>query len=356
MPTMTRSARRRWSREIESLVDGVAMGASGPLAIHAYDFPAGGKWADDVIPGKVGSYDRQTGEPVWFSPCEVGYGRGFGAGFAPSGDLVVLGPTQSGHAMVRMSGGTGELVGVEHVPEFDEALVDPDLSLCVCPGQLLALDTSEMTRAWRFTTSGWRFHTAVRAGSLYLAAFSKKGSRDQGLVAIDAKKGRAVKTLFEPRPGTFYGIATGEDRFVLPVDSLEASLPLEMARELALARLTETQDDDLAGLDGGSGGGLGDGDDGPSGAGLVCYTTADAERPAWFRELSGGEEEPVLRIDSGKLYAARGTHLTVFDLLTGRELGEAVVPGLDEAIAWDVRSGAFLVAEENRISVFELPD
>jgi len=348
MRRMTRSARRRFSREIESLVDGVALGESGPLAIHAYDFPAGGKWADDVIPGKVGAFDRQTGEPAWLSPCEVGYGRGFGAGFAASGDLVVVGPTQSGHAMVRMSGVNGELLGVEHVPEFDEALVDPDLTVCVCPGQVLALDTNDMSPVWSFKLAGARFHTAVRAGSVYLVAFSKKPSRDQGLAAIDAATGRAVATLFEPRPGTFYGIAAADERFVLPVDSLEASLPMEMARELALARLTETQDDDLAGLDDDLGG--------EPGPGLVCYAVDDASRPAWFRELPAGEEEPTLRIDSGKLYAARGTALTVFDLVTGRELGQAIVPGLDEAIAWDVRSGAFLVAEENRISVFELPD
>ncbi|QDU83786.1 hypothetical protein Pla163_08870 [Planctomycetes bacterium Pla163] len=345
---MTRSARRRWSREIESLVDGVAVAGKGPVAVHAYDFPAGGKWVDDVIPGKVGSFDRQTGEPLWHSPCEVGYGRGFGAGFTTSGDLVVLGPTQSGHAMVRMSAATGELLGIEHVPEFDEALVDADFCLCVCPGQLLALDTEELSPAWSFKMMGARFHAAVRAGDVYLAAFSRKGSRDQGLVAVDVAKGKARATLFEPRPGTFYGIAAGEGRFVLPVESLEASLPMELARELVLARLTETQDDDdLSSLDG---------LDSTGGPGLVCYSVDAPGKPAWFRQLPASEDEATLRVDSGKVYVGRGTSLAVLDLTTGRELGEAIVPGLDEAIAWDVRSGAFMVAEENRVSVFELPD
>jgi len=45
----------------------------------------------------------------------------------------------------------------------------------------------------------------------------------------------------------------------------------------------------------------------------------------------------------------------VRDLVSGRLLGEWTVPGLDEQVAWQVSSGAGLLAEENRISVFELP-
>ena len=48
--------------------------------------------------------------------------------------------------------------------------------------------------------------------------------------------------------------------------------------------------------------------------------------------------------------------LEVRDQLTGRLLGDLVVPGLDEFVAWSVADGAFLVAEETRATVFEVPD
>jgi hypothetical protein len=342
---MTRSARRRWSREIESLVDGVAAGATGPIAIHTYEAPAGGKWVDDVIPGKVALLDRQSGEVLWSSPCEVGYGRGFGAGFAANGDVVVLGPSHSGHAIVRMDQRNGELLGVENVPEFDEAFVDAELSICVCPTQILALDTNDMTARWSFRLRDARFHGALRSADRVLVVFSRKGSRDQGLVSIDARTGRAVATLFEPRPGSFYGAAGGEGLVVLPVADVERDLPAEQVRELALARLVASQDDDDD-LDDGDG----------AAAGLVAYRADDATRPAWCRALARSEDEAVLAVDSGKVYVARGATVSVHDLATGRELGQVVVPGLDESIAWLPRNGAFVVAEENRLSVFELPD
>ena len=89
---MTRTARRRWSRELESEIDGIVLGGNGPVFLHGYDPPAGGKWIDSVIPGKLGAFERNSGDPLWVSPCEVGYGRGFGAGFGREEDLVVLGP------------------------------------------------------------------------------------------------------------------------------------------------------------------------------------------------------------------------------------------------------------------------
>ena len=81
---MTRTARRRFTRELPSVVDGIAFTDTGPVLLHVYDPPAGGMWVDDVIPGKLAALDRHTGETLWLSPCEVGYGRGFGAGFGPA--------------------------------------------------------------------------------------------------------------------------------------------------------------------------------------------------------------------------------------------------------------------------------
>jgi outer membrane protein assembly factor BamB len=345
---MTRSARRRWSRDLESLVDGLAAGPSGPIAVHTFDAPAGDKWADDVIPGKVALLDRSNGETLWSSPCEVGYGRGFGAGFATSGDVVVLGPSQSGHAIVRMAAHNGELLGVERVPEFDEALVDAELSICVCANQILAFDTNDMAPRWSHKPKDIRFHGALRSADRVLVVQSRKGSRDQGIVSLDARTGRVVAEILEPRPGAFYGAAAGDGLLVVPVADVERDLPAEQVRELALARLVATQDDDD----------LEDEDDDGGGRrpGLVAYRADAPGRPVWCRALPRSEDETVLAVDSGKVYAVRGTTALVHDLATGRELGSAIVPGLDEAIAWLPRNGAFIVAEENRISVFEMPD
>ena len=58
---------------------------------------------------------------------------------------------------------------------------------------------------------------------------------------------------------------------------------------------------------------------------------------------------------SGKLYLVKGALIEVRDTLTGRMLGDWAVPGLDESVAFLVSDGAGLLAEETRVSMFELP-
>ena len=52
--------------------------------------------------------------------------------------------------------------------------------------------------------------------------------------------------------------------------------------------------------------------------------------------------------DSGKLYLERRAHLEAVDAVSGRQLGDWTVPGLDEKIAWTVVDGAGLFAHEER--------
>jgi len=82
-------------------------------------------------------------------------------------------------------------------------------------------------------------------------------------------------------------------------------------------------------------------------------------RSTWFKILSTqtGQELPEVSItaDSGKLYQASGALVEVRDLLSGRELGDWTIPGLDEQVGWQVSQGGGLLAEEHRVSVFELP-
>ena len=341
---MTRIARRRWSIDPECEVDGIAAGPSGPIVIHGYDPPAGGKWVDDVIPGKVIGFDRQSGARLWASPCEVGYGRGFGAGFDAEGALVILGPSQSGHRMTRMEARDGVLLGVEAVPEFDEAHVADDLCICVGPTSISGILTAAMIPAWRFKKDGYRIHRAARAGDRLFATYSKKQGKTQGLLALNALDGTFEGELTPPEQKPIVGLCASSEVVAMVVDDLEAALPPEQARDLMLRRLT--QDEDATG-------------DGPA-PGLVVLDASEPSRVLWFEDLSAGRDddyvEPTVQIDSGKLYIARGALLAIRDQLTGRSLGEAVVPGLDEFVAWGIADGAFVVAEENRATVYEVPD
>ena len=83
------------------------------------------------------------------------------------------------------------------------------------------------------------------------------------------------------------------------------------------------------------------------------------DEPLWYRILetrpTGELPEVSISADSGKLYLERGAHMAALDAMTGRPLGEWTVPGLDEQIAWSVVQGAGLLAEETRVSLFELP-
>ncbi|QDU66014.1 hypothetical protein [Engelhardtia mirabilis] len=345
---MTRSARRRWTADLESEIDGLALSAQGPVVLHVYDPPAGGKWIDDAIPGKVGAFDRQTGERLWVSPCEVGYGRGFGAGIGEESELVILGPSQGGHRMVRMSLDDGVLLGVESVPEFDEALVSPDLCICVGLKAITAVHTTPMVESWRVAGAGRRFHRAARAGNMLYVVYSTKDSRHQGVLAMRVDNGKLIRELVEPNQPAIHDLCAGEGVFAIVVEDLESALPPEAARDFALRQLTrEDVDHDFAAS-------------GPT-PGLVVHEADSGERPMWYEPLGAtpaGDDlgEASVAIDSGKLYLARGALLSVRDVLTGRLLGELAVPGLDEHVAWSVKNGAFLLAEETRVSVYEIPD
>ncbi|HKX45681.1 MAG TPA: hypothetical protein VJP77_03195, partial [Planctomycetota bacterium] len=234
---MTRSARRRWTRELESEVDGLALAASGPVVLHVYDPPAEGRWLDNVIPGKLAALDRQNGDVLWVVPCEVGYGRGFGAGFGEERDVVVLGPGQVGHRIARMALSSGAVLGVQPTPEFDVALVAPDLCLCVGPRAVRAIVTTTMAETWKFGRADERYHLAARDGDRVHVVASNRERRLQGLLTLDVAKGRLVAEPLAQKLRVVHGIAAGAGCLVLVVDDLVAALPEEEARQAQLARL-----------------------------------------------------------------------------------------------------------------------
>jgi len=340
---MTQTAKRRWSRELDSQVDGIAFGKVGPVLVHGYDPPAGGKWLDDVIPGKLGAFERQTGERLWIAPCEVGYGRGFGAGIGPQGQVLVLGPSAGGHLLVRMAASNGELLEASPIDPFDDALVGPDRVVCVSAGRVVGYDSASLEEVWTYARDNERYHWITRHGRSLFIAVSSSSSKGYGLIRVDATTGRYEGNLLPLGVPMIRDLTATDGAVIVLTSDLDRCLPAEsmpgFMRELALH----------------SGGG-------PRDTLSLLALRHDAEPgdlPLWFRVL---ESQPVdsvpdvsLSADSGKLYIERLAFLEARDALSGRGLGEWTVPGLDEQVAWSVVNGAGLLAEETRVSVFELP-
>lgn len=340
---MTQTAKRRWSRELDSQVDGIAFGAAGPVLVHGYDPPAGGKWLDDVIPGKLGAFDRHTGERLWMAPCEVGYGRGFGAGIGPHGQVLVLGPSANGHLLVRMAAADGELLEASPIDAFDDALVGTDRVVCVSAGRIVGYDSDTLEERWTYARDGERYHAIARHGRHVYASISSAGSRGYGLVRIDAATGRYAGNVLPLGVPLIRDLAATAGAVVVLTSDLERVLPAEstpaLLREVANHAGGGSRDTlSLVGL---------------------RLDAEPGDLPLWFKVL---ETEPVdsvpdvsISADSGKLYVERLAYLEAVDAVSGRRLGDWTVPGLDEQVAWGVVDGAGVLAEETRVSVFELP-
>lgn len=342
-----KTARRRWSREMERVLDGLAFASEGPVLVHGYSPPAEGMWIDDVIPGTLEALDRHSGERLWVSPCEVGYGRGFGAGFDREREIVVLGPSARGHLAVRVARENGRILGAEAMEAFDDALVNEDLCLCHNASRVFALSTHSLAEAWEYAREGERYHHLARCGGRVLVVFSRGKSGRQGVLALDARTGALEKVLLAPNQPVIHGLAGDREEAAVLTTDLQSALPPELASQF-LAELSQREEE----------GGGEPIQDTLSILGLSA-NAEEGQAAAWFEILSTQPMEAVpeygITADSGKLYLVRGAVLEVRDLLTGRTLGGWTVPGLDEQVAWQVCDGAGLLAEEERVSVFELP-
>ncbi len=340
---MTSTAKRRWSRELETEVDGIAFDSTGPVLLHGYDPPAGGKWIDDVIPGKLGAFDRSTGERLWIAPCEVGYGRGFGAGIGQQGQVVVLGPSQGGHRIVRMSVADGELLEATDIQPFDTALVRPDAVVCSNARMVWGLDTIKLSETWSYGREGERYHDVTRLGPNVFVVVSNTDSGKYGVIRLDAKSGAFKGQLVGQTLPVIRGIDATADTVIIVTSELDMMLEADQRMDFMMRLASHP-------------------DEGPRDTLSLVAMAASAsagESPLWYSIL---ETKPIddlpdvsITADSGKLYVERRAHLKALDALTGRELGAWTVPGLDEKIAWTVVDGAGLLAEETRVSVFELP-
>ena len=320
---MTRTARRRWSREFKGEIDGVVVGEKGPVFLHGYDPPVGGKWIDSVIPGKLGAFDRASGETLWVCPCEVGYGRGFGAGFGNQDDIILLGPGIQGHRIARMSIGTGELLGASEIEAFDIAIVKGDMSVTVTPGRVAGIMSEAMIEVWAYKRDGERYHLIGRDGDRVYVAYTDDKERRQGVLSLDVESGENRVLFLSPKYHVIHEILADDGLLVLMTGT-----PGVRRGEEELS--------------------------------LEAYSTKTGEAvPLWKEKIVEDSADDLpdvsVSLDSGKLYLANGALLEVRDGMSGRALGEVALPGLDERIAWQVSQGAGVLAEETRASVFEIP-
>jgi hypothetical protein len=339
---MTRTAKRRFSRELTGIVDGLAIGAHGPVLVHHYEPPADDMWMDDVIPGKLAALERATGDVLWSSPCEVGYGRGFGAGFASDGAALVLGPTAKGHMAVRMALANGALLAAHEIEAFDDAIVHEDMAITVTPKSVVAYDSRTLIESWEYSRPGERYHHVARAGNRVFISVTHS-SRKHGILCLDAENGEFQCEVLSPRGATIHGIAASGEGLVVLTRDLQSALPREVVGQfmIQLSRLEDSRRGDTLSL-------------------LALPVDSSAgDAPLWWEILSTQpvDEIPEVAVsaDSGKLYLVNEALIEVRDMLTGRKLGDWAIPGLDERVAWQVANGAGLLAEESRVSLFELP-
>ncbi|MEQ1892062.1 MAG: hypothetical protein ABL998_05925 [Planctomycetota bacterium] len=324
---MTRTAKRRWSLEFPGEIDGIALGDTGPVILHGYEEPAGGKWIDNVIPGKLGAYERATGRELWVSPCEVGYGRGFGCGLGDEEDVVILGPSNRTHRIARMALASGELLGASEIGAFDQALVFGDMCLTVTPQRVTGILTSAMLEVWKYQRDGERYHLAARIGPHAYVVYTDTARKRQGVLRLDLESGESNDFFLDPEYPVIHDFVTGGD------------LAIALVGNRAPARPGQAH--------------------GPEEMRLEAFRVAESGPYSLWNEVLGDENDELpdvsISFDSGKLYVARGAMLEVRDGLSGRALGDLTLPGLDERVAWRVAQGAGLLAEETRATVFELP-
>ncbi len=339
MERMSKTAKRRWSRELESEVDGLAFSTTGPILLHGYDPPAGGKWVDDVIPGKLGAFDRTTGERLWLVPCEVGYGRGFGAGIVSDEHAIVVGPSASGHRIVRQSLTDGELLDTENVPPFDHCVVNAACVLLSTGRTVACYDSLTLIENWTYGREGERYHDVTIVEGRSFVVFS--GDKGYGVLEIDTATGDFVRILVQPTQKPIRDLCGTAGVLMYLGSELENLLPAERSSELASSIALHK---DMGARDTQS---------------LVALDLKRAGDLRWFDvlETCPADDLPDISItaDKGKLYLARRAMLVARDAVTGRNLGDWAVPGLDEKVGFSVADGAGLLGEETRVSLYELP-
>jgi outer membrane protein assembly factor BamB len=245
-----------------------------------------------------------------------------------------------------MSLENGELLEGSDIPSFDESTVARDVCHCASAQRVFALDSLTLNETWEYAREGERYHGLARSGDrVYVSVTQVSAGADdpQGVLVLDASTGEYVGHLLRPCLPTIHGLCATGGLVIVFTEQIEGVIGSDRMGEYALA------------LGSHPGGGN---RDTLSMLALAEGGSSDSP-PAWFRILEttpvGDIPEVSVSSDNGKLYVERGAMLEALDALSGRPLGDWTVPGLDMKIGWTVAAGAGLLAEETRVSLFELP-
>ena len=209
---------------------------------------------------------------------------------------------------------------------------------------MTGISTSDLFEAWTYQREGERYHSVAFCGGQVVVVYSDANTKKYGLLALDSEDGSFDSILLPPKLPMIHSIAGESGAVVLLTNDLLQVLGPDQAGQF-LGELSMLSEDDvltdtlsLLALPGGH---------------------TDGEPALWWKVLSTEAVEDIPEVsisaDSGKLYVVRGAMLEVCDILSGRTLGEWTVPGLDEQVCWSVASGAGLLAEEHRLTIYELP-
>ncbi|MCA9001878.1 MAG: hypothetical protein KDB61_08140, partial [Planctomycetes bacterium] len=284
-------------------------------------------------------FDRTTGERIWLVPCEVGYGRGFGAGIVSDDHVIVVGPSAAGHRIVRQSLRDGELLDTETIPAFDHCVVNPECVLLSTGKTVQCNDTMTLLENWTYTREGERYHDVACVDGRVFVVYS--GDKGYGILELDLESGDFVRVIVQPVQKPIRDLCGTEGVLLYLGSELDRLLPSERMGELGSAIALHR---DMGARDSQS---------------LVALDLKRVGDLRWFDvlETCASDDLPDISIvaDGGKVYVARRAMLTARDAVTGRELGDWTVPGLDEKVGFSVASGAGLLGEETRVSLFELP-
>jgi hypothetical protein len=231
---------------------------------------------------------------------------------------------------------------VAEIDTFDEALVGADLCVCASASRVFGFDTAGLGEVWSYSKKGERYHYIGRTAKRVFVVFTQDSTKKQGVLSLDAATGRPKGVILAPTQAVIHDLSVDEGALCLLISNLNAALPQEILLEHLLANPD---------------------DDGTSSEGLALLALdpegKEGDAPLWYEAVQRGEsgEEPemALSADCGKLYIINGALLEVRDALTGRPLGDWAIPGLDERVGWMVSQGGGLLAEETRVSIFELP-
>jgi hypothetical protein len=204
-----------------------------------------------------------------------------------------------------------------------------------------AIETHSLRELWSYSREGERYHHIARSGSGVYVVSSHESTKKQGVMALDVASGEFTGVVLSPNQPRIHDLAVDGGGLVLLCSDLAAALPRESLIEYL------TRQSDVV--------------DASGSLALLALRpgSLEGDAPLWYEslDLPDSDEIPEVSItsDDGKLYVVRGALLEVRDALSGRRLDEWAVPGLDQRVGWRVSQGAGLLAEETRVSIFELP-